>query len=388
MHTMQAMMMVFMVLKTSKCDAAGLAAPKLEAAIGEKVGCGWRIVRRVRQGANWHPSTDHCTGSQSYGSAGSSPETGSTTWSTTWSGASYTYFLFATGDFSQWMVVHKDQVHGNYENSRRSIKASSTSGGSYSASWYNRAGNPEDPWLSLNDHGPAISQGKLLYGAAGYGGIHASNSLGRNGANVYIAESYGQSCVTSTTTLTSTTTTTTVTTTTSSTSTQHQHIIELKDSVAELEKTVGNLRDTVHTLQRELQKETGATASAEAAAASASAALAIANQVQVNQDADSAALQQLRSLVVALLQPVVPPAFINPPATEDDIAPVIKCVADSPESCNPNIESYNRPGAEKSMSMTAPSGNVLFESAMCPETDLCEMSRKLEAVLNKFNPQV
>merc|ERR1712100_640823 len=56
----------------------------------------------------------------------------------------------------------------------------------YTARWYNR-GNAEDPGLSLNDHGPAIGQGNIIYGENKFGGTHARAILPKHsGANVWI----------------------------------------------------------------------------------------------------------------------------------------------------------------------------------------------------------
>jgi hypothetical protein len=71
--------------------------------------------------------------------------------------------------------------------------------------------------------------------------------------------------------------------------------------------------------------------------------------------------------------------------------PAVKCdgVADTngnPTGCVPSV------GSETSQSpvlaIKALGGDVVFESASCPQTDLCEMSRKLEAVIGKFDPLV
>ena len=62
---------------------------------------------------------------------------------------------------------------------------SSTSSTPYTAEWYHRTAQPEDPWISLTNHGEAIGQGNLLYGENSYGGAHAANVLpAHNGANV------------------------------------------------------------------------------------------------------------------------------------------------------------------------------------------------------------
>ena len=99
----------------------------------------------------------------------------------------YNHFLFATGDCSKWLVATTDSVVlGYYSNADRPILASSDSSTPYSAKWYNRAFNQEDPWVSITDH--IVSTGKMLYGEASNPG-HASGVLDVNdGADVYIKQ--------------------------------------------------------------------------------------------------------------------------------------------------------------------------------------------------------
>ena len=79
------------------------------------------------------------------------------------------------------------QVLGWYSNGQRQILKSSTHSSPYRARWYRRRGALEDPWISLNDHHPAIGQGNILYGENNFGSTHASAILPRHGgANVYI----------------------------------------------------------------------------------------------------------------------------------------------------------------------------------------------------------
>lgn len=50
---------------------------------------------------------------------------------------------------------------------------------------YNRAGNTEDPWISLTDHASAIPAGLIVYGENSYGGNNLSIK-NNDGADVYI----------------------------------------------------------------------------------------------------------------------------------------------------------------------------------------------------------
>ena len=150
-------------------------------------GGGWIRVRHVPAGNTWHPATDSLAGTEVYGteSFDSAP------WSVDFESkvAGYNEFLFATGDCTKWLAATTDAVIGsNYDLSvTREILASSDIPSPYSAKWYNRADIPEDPWVSIIDHGPAIGAGKILYGEASYGSSHAANILpSSGGADVYV----------------------------------------------------------------------------------------------------------------------------------------------------------------------------------------------------------
>ena len=109
-------------------------------------------------------------------------------WSIKFDTTKFNEFLFATGDAQKWLISDKAETTGTwYANNLRLIKKSSTNPNTYRARWYRRSGNKEDPWISLTDHGPAISQGNILYGEQHYGGNHARKILPiHKGANVYI----------------------------------------------------------------------------------------------------------------------------------------------------------------------------------------------------------
>ena len=137
-------------------------------------------------GTSWHPATDQLSGSESYGTE--CAETASCTFSKRFDTYSFTQFKFSTGDGTKWLIATKDAVTGGYySNAQRPIIASSASSSPSQARWYRRAGNSEDPWVSINDHGAAIAQGNIVYGEAGFGSTHASAVLPlHNGANVYV----------------------------------------------------------------------------------------------------------------------------------------------------------------------------------------------------------
>lgn len=150
-------------------------------------GFGWVRVRHVPAGGNWHPAYDNLAGTAEYGTEGVDDQPWSIKFSSKFpetEGCSFDLFLFASGDCTKWLVATPDAVNGeNYSNAYRTIIASSESASSYSARWYNR-GSSEDPWVSTIDHGPAVSQNKIVYGEAS-NGYHVHN-LNNGGADVYV----------------------------------------------------------------------------------------------------------------------------------------------------------------------------------------------------------
>lgn len=145
----------------------------------------WKLVRHVRPGHSWHPASDQMRGTQAYGGYDANMRSGSS-WSIRFDHLSCRKFMFATGNMHKWLIAPASSVYGWYANGNRYIEKSSMNSSPYHARWYRRSGNPEDPWISLNDHGPAIGQGNILYGEANFGHGHAHNVLPQNGgANVF-----------------------------------------------------------------------------------------------------------------------------------------------------------------------------------------------------------
>ena len=150
------------------------------------LGGGWELVRRVKAGLSWHNATDQLRGTDVYGTFVNDPTIDST-FSRTFDSTAVKDFLFATGDGAIWLVTSRDAVFGFYANQDRQITLSSTNSFAYSAKWYRRQGNPEDPWISLVDHHQAYSQGLIIYGENNFGLMHASTILPHhNGANVWV----------------------------------------------------------------------------------------------------------------------------------------------------------------------------------------------------------
>ena len=183
------------------CTAACLTTAS--SGMWDQVGTGWTLVRRVKAGDTWHPSTDRLSGTDTYGTkpaifASTSDETFSVAF------GEFDQFLFATGDEAKWLVTTKNAVLGNqapcmvqnavfdmskgtgygaslaaptymaatgpmechmgYANEPRQILFSSLGPNATTAKWYNRDGSeyPYEPWVSLTDHEVAISAGNIL----------------------------------------------------------------------------------------------------------------------------------------------------------------------------------------------------------------------------------
>jgi len=168
--------------------AFGVATPVRAAPVPHKDDPDWTLVRRVQSGNNWHPATDHLTGTDVYGTPG--VETANVTFSVDFETAvpGWDQALMITGDRDLWMVMDRTEIAKNGNPANFEVLASSEdpSGPTY-PQMYHRAPNAEDPWLSLVDHATAVGAGKILYGGNSFNGAHATNVLPvHNGANVFI----------------------------------------------------------------------------------------------------------------------------------------------------------------------------------------------------------
>ena len=110
----------------------------------------------------WHPATDQLAGTEpAYGSYTQDP-TIDATFGVPFDNVEYDQFMFATGDGQLWLIANKAQVQEEFGYSEREILQSSTSSEPYTARWYHRASQPEDPWISIIDHADAITEGSML----------------------------------------------------------------------------------------------------------------------------------------------------------------------------------------------------------------------------------
>ena len=92
------------------CTAACLTPAS--SGMWDQVGTGWTLVRRVKPGETWHPSTDRLRGTDTYGNkpaifASTSDETFSVPF------GEFDQFLFSTGDEAKWLVASKNAVLGD-----------------------------------------------------------------------------------------------------------------------------------------------------------------------------------------------------------------------------------------------------------------------------------
>ena len=111
----------------------------------------WRLVRYLPPtSTTWYPINDNLAGTTTVGTAYD--------YSNWWTLPFGTFdeFVFATFNMKYWLHVTRVQAIGtNYDNSPRTILRSSISNIPYTANWYNRAANGEDPWIGLRVHNTA-----------------------------------------------------------------------------------------------------------------------------------------------------------------------------------------------------------------------------------------
>ena len=139
-------------------------------------GSRWRLVRYLPPtSTTWYPINDNLTGTTIAGTAYDY----SSWWSLPF--GNFDEFVFATFNMKYWLHVTRVQAIGtNYDNSPRTILRSSISNIPYTANWYNRAANGEDPWIGLRTNStapvnnPEAGGDLILYGENSTTG-HVSN---------------------------------------------------------------------------------------------------------------------------------------------------------------------------------------------------------------------
>ena len=151
----------------------------------------FKLARRVAQGTKWHPANDDLRGTDKYGNPPTNPRTGPTG-TMQWKYNQVQYFMFSTGDFSEWyvdvlrllftqcllecraprltnllcsrMIMKRNVIDTKFGGPKdQEVLCSSDYKTPKNYKQYYRSGVKEDPWLSYLDHGTS----SMMYGEAG-----------------------------------------------------------------------------------------------------------------------------------------------------------------------------------------------------------------------------
>ena len=137
---------------------------------------GWRIVRYLPPNLGRWYYADYITTSTFTIPTIGTPYNYTNEWAVSF--GTFDEMFFGTFDMTYWLQCLKTSVLGSYGGVTRPIIKSSSSSTPYSAIWYNRGQNPEDPWISIADH-PSL----VVYG---------ENSTN---VNMSLLNAYGGMCV-------------------------------------------------------------------------------------------------------------------------------------------------------------------------------------------------
>ena len=151
--------------------------------IEQKTGVGgWRLVRFLPPTATaWHPINDNLAGTTSYGTAYNNTNAWSIPFGT------FDEFCFGTLNLQYWMYITKTEAIGaNYSGVNRNIIKSSFSPTPYWAIQYYRSGVPEDPWISIRDHGSGQTDAQIVYGENSFAGTQAALVSVDGGMGVWV----------------------------------------------------------------------------------------------------------------------------------------------------------------------------------------------------------
>ncbi|TNF26799.1 MAG: hypothetical protein EP329_20630, partial [Deltaproteobacteria bacterium] len=158
-------------------------------------GGGWTLVRRCRPNGNgWENPNDNLAGTAASGTYQADP-TAAATFSMKFSDMTFTSFMFRTGDGVKWLIAPTSSVYSGWDGAQpasSAITKSHWSATAYSALWYKRTVQPEDPWISAYDHSYGGSSSatdsdthSMLYGENSYPEWDYWLDA-RNGANVWV----------------------------------------------------------------------------------------------------------------------------------------------------------------------------------------------------------
>ena len=124
----------------------------IEYLIQQKTGVGgWRLVRSLPPTATSHfPTIDNLAGTATVGTAYNYTNYWTVPFGT------FDEFVFTTFNTRYWLQTTKDQAIGtNYSYTPRTVIKSSISSTSYTAIWYHRYTEDDDPQIGLRNHGTA-----------------------------------------------------------------------------------------------------------------------------------------------------------------------------------------------------------------------------------------
>eukprot|EP01084_Bolivina_argentea_P231894 390954_1 len=131
-------------------------------------GGGWKLVRHSYNG--WHSATDNAIGTDVYGTS-SEDLFDINKWSIEYNSllSSSTEFMFSNGGCTEYLITCYSEILRSYAGVFNFYVIKSHYDENYSSLCYNRAGVPEDPWISFKDH-TADGYKTILYGEANFGG--------------------------------------------------------------------------------------------------------------------------------------------------------------------------------------------------------------------------
>lgn len=160
-------------------------------------GGGWTLVRRiVNNGSGWNGFTDNLVGLQSTGTYKADP-LHSSTFGIQFNNFNYNEVLLSTGNKQKWLITDKSSIYNTWNNDcniNNAIVYKSSlniNGPAKNVAWCKRVQNPEDPWISIENHSSYGISGStdsnthsMLYGENSPVWLYYLNNY--NGSNIYI----------------------------------------------------------------------------------------------------------------------------------------------------------------------------------------------------------
>jgi len=149
---------------------------------------GWTRVRHIPQRDFWYEGNDNLAGTDIRGDL----RYNNASWSIDFESTVplFDEMLFSSGTRSKWLMISKEQaIDTYYSNSPRLVLQSSISDSFYTAKWYRREGNGEDPLITMRDHSVSgADYSEFLYVENSHVNT-ALEGLSDEGMDVYIRRS-------------------------------------------------------------------------------------------------------------------------------------------------------------------------------------------------------